>query len=85
MCRYNFAVRQQEVEQLKAVTCQQIRDFYTAHIPSAAQGRRRLAVHVVSNSHQEETSQDCVDDLLVLKESLIPCDVPQCADVRLHA
>lgn len=69
-------MRQQEVEQLKTVTLEQIKEFYAANIPRTAQGRHRLAVHVVSSSHQEEAVQESVDDLDTLKSSLTPCPLP---------
>lgn len=74
--RYNFAVRQQEVEQLKALTVKQIRDFYVAYIPHAAKGRRRLTVHILSNSHEGNASQETIDDLDKFKTGLQECALP---------
>lgn len=75
-CRYNFTVRQQEVEQLKAITLEQIKEFYTRCIPQSAEGRRSLAVHVVSNSHVEETVEPSIEDLDRFKEDLPLCALP---------
>ena len=75
-CRYNFIVRQKEVEQLKIVTLEQIKAFYVANIPRTAKGRHRLAVHVVSSTHQDEAVQESVDDLDKLKSSLTTCPLP---------
>ena len=74
--RYNFTVRQQEVEQLKALTVEQIKDFYQAHIPHAATGRRRLTVHVLSSSHQGGTPQGMIEDLDKFKAGLKECALP---------
>lgn len=63
-------MRQQEVEQLKALTVEQIREFYLAHIPHAAKGRRRLTIHVMSSSHQGNTTQELIDDLDKFKAGL---------------
>jgi secreted Zn-dependent insulinase-like peptidase len=75
-CRYNFTVRQQEVEQLKAISLEQINKFYTQCIPLSAEGRRCLAVHVVSNSHVEETVEPGIEDLDRFKEDLQLCALP---------
>ena len=73
-------MRQQEVEQLKNVSQQQINAFYAQHIPQSAQSRRRLAVHVVSASHQSEESasdiKQAVQELDALKQKLQPCSLP---------
>ena len=74
--RYNFTVRQQEVEQLKAITIEQIKDFYAQCIPQSAEGRRSLAVHIVSNSHVEETVEPSIEDLDRFKEDLQLCALP---------
>ena len=79
--RYNFAAKQQEVEQLRAVTLKQIRTFYAAYIPQAAHERRRLAVHVVSNSHQE-AEPESINDLIEHKAGLKPCVLPQSSLAR---
>jgi len=76
LCRYNFTVRQHEVEQLKAITLEQIKEFYTQCIPQSAEGRRCLAVHVVSNSHAEETVEPSIEDLDRFKEDLQLCALP---------
>ncbi|KAL0048825.1 hypothetical protein WJX82_000128 [Trebouxia sp. C0006] len=74
--RYNFTVRQQEVEQLKAITLEQIKEFYMQCIPQSAEGRRCLAVHVVSNSHAEETVEPSIEDLDRFKADLQLCALP---------
>ncbi|KAL3144870.1 hypothetical protein ABBQ38_001970 [Trebouxia sp. C0009 RCD-2024] len=75
--RYNFTVRQQEVEQLKALTVKQIRDFYVAYIPHAAKGRRSFTVHILSSSHEGHASQEMIDDLDKFKTGLEECALPK--------
>lgn len=74
--RYNFTARQQEVEQLKALTVEQIREFYQAHISHAAKDRRQLTVHVLSSSHQEGVPQEVIEDLDKFKAGLAECALP---------
>lgn len=64
------------MEQLKALTVEQIRDFYQAHIPHAAKDRRRLTVHVLSSSHQEGIPQEVIEDLDKFKAGLAECALP---------
>lgn len=74
--RYNFAVRQQEVEQLKTLTLEQVNKFYNQCIPQSAKDRRRLAIHVVSSSHNEEAVEPSTGDLDALKHDLKLCALP---------
>ena len=55
---------------------EQIKDFYQAHIPHAASDRRRLAVHVLSSSHQGDSPQEMIQDLDNFKASLKECSLP---------
>ena len=55
---------------------EQIKDFYQAHIPCAATDRRRLTVHVLSNSHQKGTPQEMIEDLDKFKAGLQECALP---------
>lgn len=70
-------MRQQEVEQLKALTVKQIRDFYVAYIPHAAKGRRSFTVHILSSSHEGHASQEMIDDLDKFKTGLEECALPK--------
>ena len=75
-------MRQQEVEQLKAISQQQINTFYAQHIPKSAQSKHRLAIHVVSACHQSEESANDIEQLEGVQEldgfkrKLQPCALP---------
>ena len=69
-------MRQQEVEQLKMITLEQVCKFHAQYIPQSAKGRRRLAVHVVSCTHTEEAVEQSTDDLDAFKQDLAVCPLP---------
>lgn len=53
-CRYNMHEREQEVEQIQALSQSQLAAWYRQHISAASGMRRKLAVHIVGRPHTAE-------------------------------
>ncbi|KAK9808961.1 hypothetical protein WJX72_007074 [[Myrmecia] bisecta] len=64
--RYNFAVREEEVEHLRGLTLRQVHDCFAKYLAPKGKARRKLAVHLMGKAHRAELAAKAAPGVKVL-------------------